>query len=213
LSYVRCSILGVMLTSEVWSINPTFDPTAEFGTTVSQSALDSAALAIANMAIPTELMEVMSNKVSRTGCRLEVRDDASDALLAISTQASGAAQPGSSNLTQTPQSAVVISVLTDTPGPSGRGRLYWPALGVTLDAQGRIATPNTGAIISGAATYLHGIEDKLATAFPTIGFDLSVRSKTTKTTPHAVRLRVGNVVDTQRRRRDNLPESYTAVAF
>jgi hypothetical protein len=40
-----------------------------------------------------------------------------------------------------------------------------------------------------------------------------VRSKTTHTTPHAVRLQVGNIVDTQRRRRDSLPESYSNITF
>jgi len=40
-----------------------------------------------------------------------------------------------------------------------------------------------------------------------------VRSKTTKTSPHAVRIQVGDVVDTQRRRRDVQLESYSAVAF
>ena len=62
-------------------------------------------------------------------------------------------------------------------------------------------------------TYLHAIEDALATAFPTIGFDLAVRSKTTHTTPHVNKIQVGNVVDTQRRRRDKLVEDYSSVTF
>jgi hypothetical protein len=48
MSYVRVSILGSFSTEEVWSVNPVFDPTLEFGSTVDQAALDAAALAIAN---------------------------------------------------------------------------------------------------------------------------------------------------------------------
>jgi hypothetical protein len=62
-------------------------------------------------------------------------------------------------------------------------------------------------------TYLHAIENAMATAFATIGFDLAVRSKTTHTTPHVNRLQVGNVMDTQRRRRDNIVEDYLSAAF
>jgi predicted fused transcriptional regulator/phosphomethylpyrimidine kinase len=61
--------------------------------------------------------------------------------------------------------------------------------------------------------YLTAMRDALATAFPTIGFNLAVRSKTTKTTPHVVRIQGGDVVDTQRRRRDNLPEAYSSLSF
>lgn len=213
MSYVRVSILGALLTTEVWSINPCFDPTFEFGDSVNQSMLDAAALAIAGRSIPTTMRELMSPQAQRTGARVEVRDDATDALIAISTQSAGAPVAGTGTLRLPPQSAMVISVRTDTPGASGRGRLYWPALGATLDVSGRMFTPTPATLLNDFKTYLNGIRNDLATAFPTIGFDLAVRSKTTHTTPHAVRLQVGNVVDTQRRRRDNLAESYATTTF
>lgn len=213
MSYVRVSILGALLTTEVWSINPTFDPTGEFPGSVNQASLDAAALAIAGRTIPTTMRELMSPSASRTGARVEVRDDADDSLLAISTQTAGAPQLGSGTLRLPPQSAMVISVRTDTPGASGRGRLYWPAMGATLDSSGRMFTPTPATLLNDFKTYLNGIRNDLATAFPTIGFDLAVRSKTTHTTPHAVRLQVGNVVDTQRRRRDNLAEAYATTTF
>lgn len=210
-SYVRVSILGTSVGGEVWSVNPVFDPSFEFPGAVNQGALDTTALAIANISIPTNLRLAMSANLNRTGARLEVRDSTSDALLAISTQNSTTAQAGNGPLALPLQSAVVCSIRTDTPGGSGRGRIYWPALGVALAATGRIATPTTALLVADFKTYLLAMRSALAAGFPTIGFDIAVRSKTTHTTPHAVRLQVGDVVDTQRRRRDSLAESYVQV--
>jgi len=213
LSYVRVSITGTFTGGEVWSVNPTFDPTAEFGSTVSQPALDAACLAVANRTVPTSLRAMMTLSALRTGARLEVRNDTDDSLIGISVQASTTSQAGTGALRLPFQAATVFSIRTDTPGASGRGRMYWPALGATLNDQNRLTIPTTATLAADMKSYLLGIRTDLATAFPTIGFDLAVRSKTTHTTPHAVRLLVGDIVDTQRRRRDALPESYVQVPF
>jgi len=213
MSYVRVSILGSMFTTEVWSINPVFDPTLEFPGGVNQAALDSAALAIANRTVPAQMRNLLTTAASRTGARVEVRDDVTDNLIAISTQASGTPSPGVGTPAMPAQTAVVLSIRTDTPGGSGRGRLYWPAIGGSISAAGRQSAANTLLFINDMKSYLLGIRSDLAAAFPTIGFDLAVRSKTTHTTPHAVRVQGGDVFDTQRRRRDTLPESYQSVTF
>ena len=213
MSYVRVSILGTMVGSEVWSVNPTFDPTAEFPGGVNQASLDAAALAIANRSVPTNLINKFSTSCARTGARLEVRDDVTDALIGISTQNSSSPAPGAAGMTLPAQSALVVSLRTDTPGGSGRGRMYWPCLFSALGSDGKVATSTISSFLTDMKAYLVGIRGDLATAFPTIGFDLAVRSKTTGTTPHVTRLQAGNVIDTQRRRRDNLPESYSTVTF
>lgn len=213
LSYVRVSILGTMVGTEVWSINPVFDPTGEFPGGVSQSALDAAAQAIANRSVPTQLLNQLSTSGQRTGARVEVRDDATDALIATSTASSATVSSGVGAIAMPSQSAMVISIRTDTPGGSGRGRLYWPCLVKGLDINGKVATVNVAAFIADAKAYLLGIRSDLAAAFPTIGFDLAVRSKTTHTTPHAVRVQAGNVIDTQRRRRDAVIEQYSTLNF
>lgn len=213
MSYVRVSILGAQTGGEVWSINPVFDPTGEFGSTVNQAQLDAAALAIANRTVPNNLLQTLGSSMSRTGARVEVRDDATDALLGTSTQGSSSASAGSASPKMSPQAAMVISVRTDTPGARGRGRLYWPAMGITVSATGRIPTATVTSLLTDAKSYLLGIRTDLTTAFPMISFDLAVRSKTSHTTPHAVRLQIGDVVDTQRRRRDVLAEAYQQVTF
>jgi len=213
MSYVRVSILGTFGNEEVWSINPVFDPSFEFPGSVNQANLDAACALIANRSLPATLSTALSASAARTGARVEVRDDTTDALIAISTQASTAASVGLGSLKLPPQAAAVLSIRTNTTGGSGRGRIYWPAMGATLAVDGRISLPNLATFTSDFKLYLTGIQNDLAASFVGISFNLAVRSKTTKTTPHAVRLQAGNVVDTQRRRRDGLPEAYTTVNY
>jgi hypothetical protein len=213
MSYVRVSILGTLGTSEVWSVNPVFDPSGEIEGATNQAALDAAALAIANLTMPSGIITKLSTAAKRTGCRLEVRSDTNDALLALSNQASTSATAGSTAPLMPFQSALVTSLRTDTPGAHGRGRIYWPCIAANLGTDGKVPAADVTQFLTDMKTYLLSIRSALAASFPTIGFDLAVRSKTTHSTPHVTRIQVGNVVDTQRRRRDHLPESYSGVAF
>lgn len=213
MSYVRVSILGTSPGGEVWSINPVIDPTFEFPGTVDQTALDAAANAIADLNPGTQLTNMLSTALAVTGARLEVRDDVTDALIGISIQMRDSPWPGTGTALRGAQSALVFSLRTNTPGGSGRGRIYWPAVGMAVNTDTRFSSANTLVALTQMATYLHAMESALATAFPTIGFDLSVRSKATLSTPHVVKLSVGNVIDTQRRRRDKMVEDYQSVAF
>lgn len=211
MSYVRVSILGATVGNEVWSVNPVFDPNGEFGSTVDQVALDSAAAAIANISPGVTMLAGMSTGMSITGARLEVRDDSSDNLIGIAIGTRAAVLVGTGAPRMPAQAASVFSLRTNTPGASGRGRLYWPALGVAIGTNLRNNSTSTGNLALEFKTYSNAIRSALAAAFPLIGFDLAVRSRATQTTPHVVRVQVGDVVDTQRRRRDNLAEAYSSV--
>lgn len=213
MSYVRVSIKGSSIGTEVWSINPCFDPTGEFPGGVDQTALDAATLAIASIAPGTNLRALLSNVASRTGAQVEVRDDVTDELIALSQVSSPSLATGTTTIAMAPQNAIVLSLRTSTPGASGRGRLFWPAMGAGIDSQGRLSSPSVALFLSDMKTYLAAIEAALETAFPTISFNLAVRSKTTKTTPHVNRIQAGTLIDTQRRRRDSLPESYSALSY
>lgn len=213
MSYVRVSLLGSLSTEEVWSINPVFDPTGEFPGGVNQANLDAACKLIADRTIPTSLINIMSSAAKRNGARVEVRDDATDGLIALSIQASTVPASGTGAPALPFQNAVVISLRTDTPGASGRGRLYWPALNAAVGTTGRMTTPTSAAMVADAKTYLMGMASDLATSFIGITFTPAVRSRLTKTTPHITRIQVGNVIDTQRRRRDTLPESYSSATI
>lgn len=212
-SYVRVSILGTTTGGEVWSINPTFDPSGEFPDQVSQTNLDAAALAIASLNPGSLLLGLMSSAMQITGARVEVRSDVDDHLIGISIAQRGTPLVGTGGALMPPQAAVVFSLRTNTPGASGRGRVYWPAMGGQLNAAGKFGTSGTTQWLDVFKTYMLAIRSSLATAFPLIGFDLAVRSRRTLSTPHVVRIQAGDVVDTQRRRRDNIPETYVAVTF
>lgn len=213
MSYVRASILGASPGGEVWSINPVFDPTGEFGTSVDQTALDAACDAIAALSPGANLLAFCSSALTITGARLEVRQDSDDSLLAISTQVRSSPLSGSGTPLRGAQNALVVSLRTNTPGGSGRGRIYWPAVGSSVDNTLRFPSAAALTALTEMRTYLNAMRSALATAFPTIGFDLAVRSRLTHTTPHVNKVQVGNVPDTQRRRRDNMTEDYQSLAF
>jgi len=214
MSYVRVSILGTLLASEVWSINPVFDPSGEFGSTVDQTALDAATDAIAALTPPTNLSGFLSTALQVTGARVEVRNDVDDSLMSISTQIRATPYTGLGTPLRSATTALVFSLRTNTPGGSGRGRLYWPAVATSVQsADLRFSTTNVASALTDMRAYLNSMRSALATAFPTIGFDLAVRSKTTHTTPHVNKIQAGNVPDTQRRRRDSLVEDYQFLAF
>lgn len=213
MSYVRVSILGQTTGGEVWSINPVFDPTGEFPGTVDQANLDTAAAAIAALNPVTAMTASMSTLMQITGARLEVRNDSDDSLIAISQAQRPSALSGTGSPVMPPQCATVFSLRTNTPGASGRGRLYWPQLGQTLGSNGRLTASVCTSLNTAMKTYLLAQRDALAAAFPTIGFNLAVRSRLAKATPHVVRMQVGDVIDTQRRRRDNFPEAYVTTTI
>jgi hypothetical protein len=213
MSYVRVGILGSTTGGEVWSINPVFDPTGEFPGGVDQTALDQAAGQIAAITPGAILLGYLSTALAVTGARVEVRDDATDALIAISVATRATPLAGTGTARMPPQAAMVFSLRTNTPGASGRGRLYWPVLGASLGSNARFGPTDMSGAPGAMKSYLNSMRSILATNFPLITFDTAVRSKVTHTTPHVVRLQVGDVVDTQRRRRDNLPEAYTTTTL
>lgn len=104
-------------------------------------------------------------------------------------------------------SSVVFSLQTATAGRSFRGRMYWPALSLTINTQGRFGSSIMSSIAQDAANLLVNIA-----AAPTIATDLvpAVVSKTRNLVTPVTQVKVGDVPDTQRRRRDALVESYAS---
>jgi hypothetical protein len=196
----------------VWSVNPVFDPTGEFPGW-NQATADAATAGLAVVPIPSNLKQCMSNQVFVTGFKLDVRDDVTDALIGTSTNILASPIAGNGTPVLPAQAATVISLRTDSPGASGRGRLYWPAQAITLTTALRMNVPSPSAIVTDAVTYFHALQAKLGEVYVGIGFNLAVRSRKNHSTPHVTRIQVGNVIDTQRRRRDNLPEAYNSGVY
>lgn len=215
MTYYRVSIQGTLGSSEKWSVNPCF--ATSFPGTPSVSALQAAADAIAAVTVPPNLAAAKSSAAPVTLIRVEARSDTHVLELAAQAAFSGS-QNGGGSPKMPPQTSVVLSLRTDRPGASGRGRLYWPGLGLTVDSPAlRIPSGNRDPISVDAVTYLRGIQDALKAGIsPTPSastFELAIFSKTRGDHALVNRLMVGDVFDTQRRRRDTLQENYITKAF
>lgn len=111
------------------------------------------------------------------------------------------------------QCAVVASLLTGVPGARGRGRLYLPSLGVLVGTTGRIQPGTVGPLAASVQTLLNGLNTQVGAEFDTDFTYVCVASGVgTGTNARVTTVRVGDVIDTQRRRRDAIPETYSALA-
>lgn len=216
--YFRLSIQGTQGSFEVWSINPVYDPSVEvqgWDQTVAQQMVAAAV----GVTIPPLITSMWNPTTKATKMRLEGRSDADDTLMGYVEAAYPAPRPGTNvNIVLPLTSAVVVTLMTLTSGPRGRGRLYLPATGAQLiGPDGRLNAPTPDELAGAAKTWLAGIGDAMKAVLqasqPLTNLSLAVRSKTAKATPHVTSLRVGDVIDTQRRRRDNLPETYATVSY
>jgi hypothetical protein len=218
--YLRLSIQGSLPGGEVWSVNPAFHFNAALSPTWDQASGDAIVAAliagISSSEIPTALRTLMSSTGFLTGYRLEGRDE-DESLLGVSEGLYGAPVPGLGTYSKTNQAAMVISLRTSTPGARGRGRLYWPAVGASASSTtGRLSNPTTSDIANGASALLElisSIIDANAGVFPWTDVILGVRSLSDHQTRTVTRLQVGDIIDTQRRRRDTLPENYLTIAY
>lgn len=108
------------------------------------------------------------------------------------------------------QTAVVCSLRTPLATRSGRGRMYWPAVGTPVQSNGRVINTTVGSMVAEFRLLLQGI----ASTWPETGeIEPVVVSESTSALNKVSSLQVGDVLDTQRRRRDSLPEAYTSVTY
>lgn len=103
-----------------------------------------------------------------------------------------------------PQNSVCVSLRTLQVGSAGRGRMFLPATSSTSLQGARLQTVAAGEIADAAAQFLENITlTSGAQVFPIVtggNFTNYAKIRT---------VRVGNVVDTQRRRRNRLQEVYS----
>lgn len=152
----------------------------------------------------SNIWNAMSRAVALDTIRLEYRDENDDleTVAEISTQ--GLSQSGA--VANKPfQTSIVTSLITGRPGRSYRGRLYWPALGIELDSSSLRVPLN-------ALTYLNqdvqGFLSAVQEAQPTVrAVRLAVVSNTLSVATAVTQIQMGDVLDTQRRRRDSLKEN------
>jgi len=208
---LRISIKGTLPAGEEWSVNPVYRIGGDFGSPVSSTQCNTIAQAIAALALPTGLQGLMTSSCAWTGVRVEARS------LAGNLESQGEAlrplpAAGNGNDPNPFQSSLVISLRTPLGGASGRGRIYWPATGVQLNtATLRPSAAVVTSALSGAKTLLSGIQTAIDTTLD--GISLVVWSRKLLSTSNVNQLQMGDIVDSQRRRRDQMVETYQSLTY
>lgn len=96
------------------------------------------------------------------------------------------------------QCAPVVSLRSNLATRAGRGRFYAPSLAVDQIASGKMVSLAQTGLLNGAVAMLTSLTGSALNAV--------LYSRTTHTTQEIVRVDVGDVIDTQRRRRNKLVE-------
>lgn len=108
------------------------------------------------------------------------------------------------------QCSVVISLRTAVPGARGRGRIYLPSLRAGTDVDGRFPSAQRDAMATAAKTMFDGLNTAAENAGYAETNALCVASGVgLGSNPDVRNIRIGDVIDTQRRRRDSIVEAYT----
>lgn len=205
-------IQGTLPGGEVWSVNTRWN---DFGGPLNtyeelQAWAESIGTALTTSTTITPLRAAMSVAATINVIRTEYVEaggtlgGAADFTLVTPLAGTGTA-------TKPFQTAIVCSLLTRRPGRSYRGRIYWPALAIAMEPSTLRLTPATRtSMLTGfaalfdlvqAASGVEGAPD-LIVASETLGVNTVVRQ-----------LAVGDVLDTQRRRRDSLQEQYSTADY
>lgn len=199
-------IQGAMPGGEVWSVNPRFYSAAS-GPVIDYEELlmwaNEVGDIVTNLPENGSLKQFLSSVASITSVRVESISPSGTLVQAAEWVPSiGVTGTGLGN--KPFQTAVVASLLTGRPGRSFRGRLYWPALNVTLSGTTlRLSAGQGQAFANAMAEFLTDIS-AASPADPSL--TLSVVSQTLNVATPVNLISVGDVLDVQRRRRDSLLE-------
>lgn len=208
-NFLRVSIGGGMPGGEVWSVNPCFGYEAP-GHSFSEEELNDIAVAVAAVDIGG-LQATMSGFTNVRDVRVEARTWAG-ALEGVAEATRSSPINGSGSSRHPYQTSVVFSLRTLSTSARGKGRLYWPATGVAIDTDSlRMSSTTRDAIAEAAVDWLGAVETAIHGVVA--GAQLIVWSRTDEAGRYVNRVLVGDVLDTQRRRRDTLVESTVTVPY
>lgn len=208
--YNKVRISGTMPGGEVWSINPAFGNQAGLAVDDFEDLQDWADRLADDTLLPLfrdSFIETMSSAVRITQIRTEYYD-ATGKLADVAETALNPARTSPNTPNKPFQSAIAMSLRTARPGRSFRGRLYWPALNAELNAASlRLAPALTQALAEDCVQMLNQIaaESQLGLAYVPV-----VVSQTLGINSPITRVEVGDILDTQRRRRDAVVEAYSS---
>lgn len=151
---------------------------------------------------PGPLLSIMGSDVSVKAIRAYLRK-AGDPLATLvgedTTVMGGAGTP-----TVPTQCAVVATLLTGAAGVRNRGRVYWPIAGATTRL---MTTGQNTTVANETRDIIDALRTSVSSAWGTAAGPVVGNNGLLVT-----RVRVDNVIDTQRRRRDKIAPTSTAIA-
>jgi len=207
---VRISLTGELPNGEKWSVNPVWGLN-DFPVSTTPAQITTIANGIAGLSGTVFPTIFMTPNTRWTGCRVEARtrqgvlENQAEAVRANPTSGTGTASHPF-------QTSMVVSLRTQAVGASGRGRLYFPATGMVLDADTlRPITTNVNLALGATKSLLTAIDGVVRTTFNTAR--LGVWSRKGAVINNVNGLQLGDIMDVQRRRRDALVESYSTLAY
>lgn len=110
-----------------------------------------------------------------------------------------------------PQVSLVATLLADNGrGLAGKGRMYLPGIAASIDGTGHLATGTNQTIATNLKTFMDAVNGSADVPGQLINASHGRAPFTGSTATNRIvtHIRVGNVYDTQRRRRNSLVESY-----
>lgn len=206
-------INGSLPGGEVWSVNPKFHNPAGSqyeGYDVLLAWVETIMELNSALVLPPAARNLLSSAGSLVSIRAEYRDAAGNLAQAAEIVTTSPI-PGTGTPSKTFQTSFVSSLLTGRPGRSYRGRLYWPALGANIGTTDlRVPDVQLNTYVAGIKDFLLAIQNSQ----PAVGASkLSVVSDTLSVATPVTSIQGGDVLDSQRRRRDSLVEGRVSYAF
>lgn len=210
--HVMISLKGSLPGGEVWSINPRFatplggvvpgiDGLLQWATNI-RSGITSL--------VGQQLTNLMSASAAITSVRATFFSQGGE-LGRWQEVALATPLAGNGSQTSPTTTALVASLYTSLQGRSYRGRLFWPALRLTLDQNtGRLTQGQLPTVAAEFSAMFAAIESAAPAEYQG---ELVVVSKTKNTRTPVNAVRVGDVPDSQRRRKDAYVEAYATVAY
>ena len=217
-------ILGASPDGEVWSVNPRFVLKGTTGGTaavLNQEVMETVCAAIAALnggsILPTAPRQALSSALSVTGIRMEAISD--EGLLINAAEHTLPAPVAGLTSPIRPLNVAWCVTLNHGAqyGRSGRGRLFWPAIGSMPALTGSLRVANTvrASFLTDLVGWLNAVATiiKDESQYEPTSVRQVVWSRTTGGTTEVQNLSLGDILDSQRRRRDALREQRTTLSW
>lgn len=217
-------ILGASPDGEVWSVNPRYVVKGVLGGTAAvedAEAMETICAGIAALndgyVLPTVMRQALSSSLSITGIRMEAISD--EGLLIGAAEHTLATPVAGTTAPIRPLNVAWCVTLNHGAqyGRSGRGRLFWPALGSVpaLGSTLRVTNANRAAFLGDLVGWLEAVAGIIRdqSGMGATSARQVVWSRTKGTITEVDNLSLGDILDSQRRRRDALREQRTTIPW